>query len=51
MNSDFGYYIFCIIALIVGFFVFKKVTGCILKTIITFVSLAVVAAIYFLYIK
>lgn len=51
MNSDFGYYVFCIIAVIVGFIIFKKVTGCIIKAIVTFIALAVVAAIYFMCIK
>ena len=46
-----GYYIFCIIAVVIGFLVFKKITGCLIKTIIAIFIVVVLAAVYFLYIK
>lgn len=46
-----GYYIFCIIAAIVGFLLIKKITGCLIKTVIAVVITVVLAAIYFLYIR
>lgn len=49
--EDFVYYIFCVIALIVAIFILKKVAGCLIKSIIFAVIIAVLVAIYFLYIK
>lgn len=46
-----GYYVFCIVAAMVCFLILKKITGCILKMIITFIVAAVIAAVYFMYIK
>lgn len=51
MDSSFAYYAFCLIAAIVGFIVLKKVTGCVIKMVVTFVAVAIIAAIYFLYIR
>lgn len=50
MNSI-GYYIFCILAVIVGFLVIKKITGCMIKTLIALIIAAAMAAVYFMYIK
>ena len=49
--GNFAYYVFCVIALIVAIFVLKKMAGCLIKTIIFAIVLAVLAAIYFLYLK
>lgn len=49
--ENFGYYIFCIIALIVGIFIFKKVAGCLMKTIFFFIIIAVLAACYYMFFK
>ena len=46
-----GYYIFCIVAAIVGFLLVKKITGCMIKTVIALVVAAIMAAVYFVYIK
>ena len=46
--ENFGYYIFCIIALIVGIFVIKKVAGCLMKTIFFIIIIAVLAAFFYL---
>ena len=34
MNSNFEYYIYCILAVIAAFFIFKKVAGCLIKIVI-----------------
>lgn len=49
--ESFGYYIFCIIAIIVGFLIIKKITGCMIKTLIALVVAALLAAVYYLYLK
>lgn len=49
--DSFGYYIFCIIAVIVGFLIIKKITGCMIKTLIALVVAALLAAVYYLYLK
>ena len=46
-----GYYIFCIIAVIVGFLIIKKITGCLIKTLIALVVAALLADVYYLYLK
>lgn len=46
-----GYYIFCIIAAIMGFLIVKKITGCMIKAIIALVVAALMAAAYFIYVK
>lgn len=51
MSTDFTYYIFCIIALIVGFLLVKKIAGCMIKSVIMIVIIAVLAAIYFIYLS
>lgn len=49
MDTPILYYVFCIIALIVGFLLVKKIAGCIIKTVIMAVIVAVLAVIYFYY--
>lgn len=51
MSSNFGYYVFIIVAVIVGFLVFKKVTSCIIKLVLTAIVAMVLAAVYYLYLK
>lgn len=51
MTSSFSYYIFCIIAVIVGFIVVKKIANCLVKSIVAAVTIVIIAAIYFMYIK
>lgn len=48
--GDFGYYIFALVVLIVGFLVVKKVATCLIKTVVTVTVLAILAGIYWLYI-
>lgn len=49
--GNFGYYIFCIIALVVVFFILKKITGCLMKTLVLAVLVGVLVALYFLVFK
>ncbi|KXB82240.1 hypothetical protein HMPREF3034_01735 [Prevotella sp. DNF00663] len=49
MTSTFTYYIYVLIAIIVGFFVIKKITGCLIKTVIGIALIVILVAIYFLY--
>ena len=49
MTSQFGFYIFCIGAFIVAFMLLKKLAGCLVKTVIMAIVLAVLAAIYYFY--
>lgn len=51
MSSNFGYYAFIIVAVIVGFLIFKKVTGCIIKLVLTAIVVSALAAVYYLYLK
>lgn len=48
--GDFGYYIFALVVLIVGFLVVKKVATCLIKTVVTVIVLAILVGIYWLYI-
>lgn len=45
------YYIVALLMIIVGFVVVKKVAGCLLRSVITIVLIAVLAALYFLYFR
>lgn len=47
--GDFGYYVFALIVLIVGFMIVKKVATCMIKTVVSFIVLAILTAIYWLY--
>lgn len=49
MTSQFGYYIFCILAFIVAFLLVKKIAGCMIKTVVMAVLLAILAGIYYMY--
>lgn len=48
--DDFGYYVFALVVLVVGFLIVKKVATCLVKTIIGIVVLAILAGIYWMYI-
>ena len=49
MTSQFGYYIFCILAFMVAFLLVKKIAGCMIKTVVMAVLLAILAGIYYMY--
>ena len=48
--DDFGYYIFALVVLVVGFLIVKKVATCLVKSIIGILVLAILAGIYWVYI-
>lgn len=48
--DDFGYYIFALVVLVVGFLIVKKVATCLVKTIVGVLVLAILAGIYWVYI-
>lgn len=48
--DDFGYYIFALVVLVVGFLIVKKVATCLIKTIVGILVLAILAGIYWVYI-
>lgn len=48
--DDFGYYIFALVVLVVGFLIVKKVATCLVKAIIGILVLAILAGIYWVYI-
>ena len=48
--DNFGYYIFDLVVLVVGFLIVKKVATCLVKTIIGILVLAILAGIYWVYI-
>ncbi len=48
--EDFGYYVFALVVLIVGFMIVKKVATCMFKAVVGIIVLAVLAGIYWLYI-
>lgn len=46
--GDFGYYIFALVVLIVGFLIIKRVATCLIKTVVTIIVLAILAGIFLL---
>ena len=48
--DDFGYYIFALVVMVVGFLIVKKVATCLVKTIVGILVLAILAGIYWVYI-
>lgn len=40
-----------LVCIIIGFFVLKKVAGCLIKTIITGILIAILAAVYYFYFR
>ena len=47
--TDLHYYIFVLVAIIIGVVVIKKVTGCIVRLVVVLGLLAVLAYVYFTY--
>lgn len=47
--DNFLYYIFILIALVVGIFVIKKITGCVFKVIVALAVSAILVALYYLH--
>ena len=51
MDNNFLYYAFALVALVVGLFILKKVATCMVKTVVGAILVAVLAAIYWLYLS
>lgn len=49
--SDITYYVAILLMIIIGFFVVKKVAGCLIRSIITLILIAIIIAIYWLYLR
>ncbi len=48
--SNFGYYIFLLAFIIIGCYVIKKVTSCMIKTVVFFVLILVMACVYYFFV-
>lgn len=51
MMQNIGYYIFILVTVIVAFLVVKKVTSCLIKSVVAIVLVAVLAYIYWMYLR
>ena len=49
--ENIGYYIFILVAIIVAFLIIKKVTTCLIKSIVLIVLAAVLGYIYWMYLR
>lgn len=45
------YYIIALLMIVIGFYIVKKVTGCLIRSIVTFILVAILVALYYLYFK
>jgi len=45
------YYIAALLMIIIGFLVIKKVAGCLVRTIVTLILVAVLVALYYFYFR
>lgn len=50
-NNSFVYYVFVLIAIVVGFLVVKKVASCLVKSIVLVLLVAALFFLYFTYFK
>ena len=51
MPNNIGYYLFVLVAIIVAFLVVKRVASCLIKSVVTLVLVAILAYIYYFYIR
>jgi hypothetical protein len=49
--QNIGYYIFILVAIIVAFLIIKKVTTCLVRSIVLIVLIAVLGYIYWMYLR
>ena len=49
--QNIGYYIFILVAIIVAFLIIKKVASCLIRSIVAIVLVAILAYIYWMYLK
>lgn len=51
MSTELTYYAFCIAVIVVGILIVKKIAGCLLKSIMLIIMAAILAAIWFFYLR
>ena len=51
MSKDFLFYLFCMISVLAGVMIVKKITGCLIKGAVLVAVIVVLAIIYFSYFK
>lgn len=49
--ENIGYYIFILVAIIVAFLIIKKVTACLIRSIVLIVLAAVLGYVYWMYLR
>lgn len=49
--GNIGYYIFILVAIIVAFYIIKKVASCLIRSIVTIVLVAILVYIYWMYLR
>ena len=49
--QNIGYYIFILVAIIVAFLIIKKVTTCLVRSVVLIVLVAVLGYIYWMYLR
>jgi hypothetical protein len=49
--DNFMYYVFALVALVVGLFILKKVATCMVKMVVGAILVAILVAIYWLYLS
>lgn len=49
--DNFMYYVFALVALVVGLFILKKVATCMVKIVVGAILVAILVAIYWLYLS
>ncbi len=47
--ENFKYYIILLAMIIIGFLVVKRLAGCVIRTIVTLILVAVLAVLYYMY--
>ena len=47
MTDNFTFYVFCLVAIVVGFLVVKKIASCLIKSVIMLAIAAVLVYVYF----
>ena len=49
--GNIGYYIFILVAIVVAFLIIKKVASCLIRSVVAVVLVAVLAYIYWMYLR
>ena len=49
--ENYSYYVIVLLMIVIGFVVCKKIAGCMIRSVITFILIAVLAVLYYVYFK